>query len=210
MPIDVHRAHPLRAVAPNSAATARLPSVKRRSPHPARAAGLNGAWAAPPVLAAAALAGVFALSGCQVMSPVQTNVPYQPADGVAVDLGDVHIRDLVVVAASKGEVGTLSALVVNNGTKPVTVTFAAGANGDSATAVIPAAAQTRLSGVPGTTPVTLRDIPTAPGGIILLTVSTPSGGAPQVSVPVLLPDGYYSTIPPAPALTPAPTQSATP
>ena len=144
------------------------------------------------------------------MSPIQTAVPYQPADGVAVDLGEVHIRDLVVIAAAKGEVGTLSAMVVNNGSAPVTVTFAAGSNGDSATFEIPAATQSRLSGVEGTTPITLPDINTAPGGIIRLTVSTPAGGAPEVSVPVLLPDGYYSTITPAPTqrTTPAPTQTS--
>ena len=144
------------------------------------------------------------------MSPIQTNGSYQPADGVAVDLGDVQIRDLVVVSSAKGEVGTLSGMVVNNGTGPVTITFAAGApsaagaTGDSVSAVAPAGAQTRLSGVAGTQPITLPSIPAAPGDIVKVTVSTPADGGSEVSVPVLLPDGYYATI------TPAPTRSSAP
>ena len=163
------------------------------------------------------------------MSPIQTSVPYQPADGVAVDLGEVQVRDLVVIAGAKGEVGTLSGMVLNNGTEPVTVTFAAGTTGttsttgtsttgttgttsttgtgtadSSAQADVPAGTAIRLSGVEGATPVTLPDIATAPGGIMRITVSTPTAGAPEVSVPVLLPTGYYSAITPPPAPTSTP------
>jgi hypothetical protein len=155
------------------------------------------------------MVAVLPLSGCQAASPIQTNVPYEPGDGVAVDLGDVLVRDLLVVADGKGEVGTLSGMVLNTGTEPVTVTFAVGAAGAvggsaTATAEVPAGEQTRLSGVEGTPPVTLPGIPAAPGGVMTLIISTPAGGAPEISVPVLLPNGYYSTITPAPAETSAP------
>ena len=153
---------------------------------------------------AATLASAAVLSGCQVMSPIQTNVAYQPANGVAVDLGDVQIRDLVVVSRAEGEVGTLSGMVVNSGTQPVTISFAAGAAGGSVMAQAPAEKQTRLSGVVGTTPITLPNIDAAPGGILKLTVSTPAGGASEVSVPVLLPDGIYASITPAPLITVGP------
>ena len=144
------------------------------------------------------------------MSPIQTNVPYQPADGVAVDLGDVQIRDLVVVSGAKGDVGTLSGMVVNKGTTSVTITFSAGAagatgaTGESATAQAPADRQTRLSGVEGAPPITLPSIDAAPGGVVKVTVSTPAGGASEVSVPVLLPDGIYASITPAPVQSSAP------
>lgn len=175
--------------------------MKRRFPGTARTPGPKVTPAAP-VLAAAALAGAVALSGCQAFSPIQTNVPYQPADGVAVDLGDVQIRDLLVISSAKGAVGVLSGMVLNKGAEPVTVTFTAGADGGSAQAQIPAADQTRLSGVEGATPVTLPAIAAAPGAVIKITVSTPAGGAPEVSVPVLLPEGYYATITPAPTTAP--------
>ncbi len=153
---------------------------------------------------ATTVATAAVLSGCQVMSPVQTTVAYQPANGVAVDLGDVQIRDLVVVCSAKGEVGTLSGMVVNNGSRPVTISFAAGASGDSVMAQAPADKQTRLSGIPATAPVTLPSIDSSPGGIVTLTVSTPAAGASEVSVPVLLPDGIYANITPAPLVTVGP------
>lgn len=145
----------------------------------------------------------MALSGCQAMSPIQTNVPYQAASGVAVDLGDVQIRDLLVISGAKGEVGTLSGMVVNKGTAPVSITFA-DADGGSARAKVPAGGQARLSGVEGVDPLTLPAIAAAPGGILKVTVSTPADGASEVSVPVLLPDGIYATITPAQPSTPAP------
>ncbi|MDQ5840436.1 MAG: hypothetical protein M3537_04675 [Chloroflexota bacterium] len=173
--------------------------MKPRRPSPARNFALNRSL----VVGAAALATALALSGCQVMSPIQTNETYQPADGVAVDLGDVQVRDLVVITGARGEVGTLSGMVVNSGTKPVTVTFAAGGSGGAATMEIAAGKQDRLSGVDGIAPVTLPNVPAAPGDVVRLTVSTPAGGAPVVSVPVLRPDGYYATITPAPPQTSA-------
>ena len=63
----------------------------------------------------AAVAGALALSGCQVTSPQQTTVPYQPADGVNVVLGDVKVNDLVVITSAKGKEGVLSGQVINNG-----------------------------------------------------------------------------------------------
>ena len=192
-------------VASSTRAAGRLPRVKLRRLRPATCSGFRGTRSAP-VRAATTLARTLAttvasaalLSGCQVMSPIQTTVPYQAANGVAVDLGAVQIRDLVVVSRAKGEAGTLSGMVVNTSAQPVTISFAAGAAGDSVLAQAPADKQARLSGVAGTAPVTLPNVDAAPGGIVRLTVSTPAGGASEVSVPVLLPDGIYANITPAP------------
>jgi len=169
-----------------------------------RTASVRAATVRATTTLATTLATAAVLSGCQVMSPIQTTVPYQPANGVAVDLGDVQIRDLVVVSRAKGEVGTLSGMVVNTGTEPVAISFAASASGGSVMAQAPADSQTRLSGVEGTAPVTLPNIASAPGGVVKLTVSTPAGGASEVSVPVLLPDGIYANITPAPLVTVGP------
>ena len=66
-----------------------LSCVMRRSLSSTRVARRLG----PLAVAAAA----FGLSGCQVTNPIQTDQPYTPADGVAVDLSKVQIRNLVVV-----------------------------------------------------------------------------------------------------------------
>jgi len=185
--------------------------VKLRRLRPATFSGFRGTQAAPVRVAttlakalATSVAAAAVLSGCQVMSPVQTTVPYQAANGVSVDLGAVQIRDLVVVSRAKGEAGTLSGMVVNTSAQPITISFAAGAAGDSVLAQAPADKQARLSGVAGTAPVTLPSVDAAPGGIIRLTVSTPAGGTSEVSVPVLLPDGIYANITPAPLVTATP------
>jgi len=175
--------------------------VKRRllrNPRAAAPKGIHGAH----LLRAATVAAVLALSGCQVMSPIQTNVPYQSADGVAVDLGDVQIRGLVVVTDAKGSPGTLSGLAINTSANPVTVTFVTGPSAEASTrAVIPAGTPTRLSGVQGETPVTIQSLPAAPGDMVKVIISTPDAGAPSVLVPVLPPTGYYSSITPAPLQT---------
>ena len=177
--------------------------MKRRPLRNAKAVALNGIPGARVLTGATVLAAVLALSGCQLASPIQTNVPYQPADGVAVDLGAVQVRDLVIVTDAKGGVGTLSGLVVNRSAEPVTVTFATGPGAEaSARATIPAGTPTRLSGVEGVTPVTIPKFTGAPGDMVNVVVSTPDAGAPVVSVPVLLPTGYYSSITPAPHTTP--------
>lgn len=191
------------------ASAGRLPRVKLRRLQPATFSGFRGTRAAPVRAAttltkalATSLAAAAVLSGCQVMSPIQTTAPYQPANGVSVDLGAVQIRDLVVVSRAKGEAGTLSGMVVNTSAEPVTISFAAGAAGGSVMAQAPADTQTRLSGVVGTAPVTLPSVDAAAaGGIVRLTVSTPAGGASEVSVPVLPPDGIYAKITPAPLVT---------
>ena len=144
-------------------------------------------------------AGAVALSGCQTQSPIQTQFSYQPADGVAVNLGDVQVRDLLVVASAKDQPGALSGEVVNNGGSDVKVSFAT-ASGGQAQADVPAHDAVKLTDATTTLPKVASD----PGGLVDIEVSTASGGAQTVKVPVLLPDGYYSTV------TPSETSTATP
>lgn len=184
---------------PSRGRTGRLRFVKRRSPGTTRTAGPKST-PSPGLAVATLAAAVVALSGCQGFSPIQTDVAYQPADGVSVDLGDVQIRDLLVVSAARGETGTLSGLMVNRSTEPVVVTFATDPGGE-ARVLVPASGLARLSGVERATPATLPSIDAGPGDMLNLIVSTPASGAPEVSVPVLAPTGYYTGLTPAPVET---------
>jgi hypothetical protein len=152
----------------------------------------------------AAVAGALALSGCQVTSPQQTTVPYQPADGVNITLGDVKVNDLVVITSAKGKEGVLSGQVINNGPQTATVTFTAPGGGPQLTKKVAAGSSTALSGEAGVSPVTLPTVSVEPGSMLDLTIGTSAAGSDQVAVPVLLPDLYYSSITPA-----APSASAT-
>ncbi len=148
--------------------------------------------------AAVAIAAAAVLSGCQLASPVQTNVMYNAADGVPVDLGNVQIRDLVIVADTKGGPGTLSGSLINTASTPQTVTFADGQS--QATAEAQPYSQEPIS---GTSEVVIPQVSAPPGGVVQLTVATQASGASVVTVPVVLADLYYKT------LAPTATESAT-
>jgi hypothetical protein len=144
------------------------------------------------LLPAAAIGAALALSACQTQSPIQTDVTYDPADGVPVDLGAVQLRDLVVISSGKGEAGVLSAAASNSGSSSTRIAFAL-ASGSPVYAEVPAGSQERLS---GTTQVQLPSVPVAPGDVVKLTVQSPSAPAAVVDVPVLPPTDHYATMSP--------------
>ena len=175
--------------------------------------GANRRTRASRAAAAVAFAAAALLSGCQLASPIQTNQPYNPADGVPVPLGDVQIRDLVIVADAKGGPGTLSGSLINTGSTAQTVTFADGQS--QATAQAKPYSQEPLS---GTTQVVIPQVSAPPGGVVQLMVGTQASGATVVAVPVVLPDLYYKTLAPsatttatqAPSLTQSPSATESP
>ena len=172
----------------------------RRTPLAARSAGRPTSLRR--LLPVAAVGAALALSACQTQSPVQTDYPYQPADGVAVDLGPVQLRDLVVISAGKDKPGVLSASVSNKSADAQRLAFAL-PQGQPVYAETKAYSQERLS---EGSQVQLPSVPVNPGDVITLTVQSPAAPAAVVTVPVLPAVGYYSTMsPPA-----APSATATP
>lgn len=152
------------------------------------------ALAAPRVVsgALAAAVGAVLLTGCQVASPIQTNVPYNAGDGVPVDLGAVQIRNLVVVADAKGGPGTLSGSLINTAGTPQTVTFS-----DGQSQVEAQAKPHSQAPISDKAQVVLPSVNVSPGGVVRLSVATPASGASVVVVPVLAADLYYKTLAPS-------------
>ncbi len=153
--------------------------------------------------AALVLSAAVGLSGCAVMSPVQTQVSYQPADGVALNLGDIRINNLLVIAPAEGGPGTVSANIVNNTAQEVAVQFADQASGATARVAAPPGVATTVS-TEGDT-VQLASVSAAPGSNLTMTVTTTATGTAQVTVPVLATQEFLSTLQP----TPMPTATAT-
>jgi len=149
------------------------------------------------LLPAAAIGAALALSACQTQSPIQTDVTYDPADGVPVDLGAVQLRDLVVISNAKGQAGVLSAAASNSGSSSTRIAFAL-ASGSPVYAEVPAGSQERLS---GSTQVQLPSVPVAPGDVVKLTVQSPDAPAAVVDVPVLPAKDHYATMSPTTAPT---------
>lgn len=143
----------------------------------------------------AIVAGTTLLGGCQVISPRQTEVMYDAGDGVSANVGDLQLRNLLVVAEKDGGPGTVSAAVGNQSDKPVTITFAT-VDGGQATTEVPAHSTVNVS--EGAEKVTLPAVKGAPGSMTELVISGPGGNAP-VQVPVLPPTGYYEGLRPSAA-----------
>ena len=67
---------------------------------------------APVALAAAVLLGT---TGCAMVSPQATTIPYSPAEGVNVaDSGPLVVRNALIVADETGTTGNLVAAVIND------------------------------------------------------------------------------------------------
>ena len=162
-------------------ATARRPSTRRVS----------------TVLAGVALALVT--TGCQVNSPVQTDVAYLPADGVQADVGHLALRDLVLVGDGTGTV-VVSGSATNLGEQDMTVQIAAQPDPNATTP--PSGSEVQLRPHEqvnlATKGLQLSAVTTKPGGLQPLVVTSSTGGTAVVKAPVLTPQNYYSTVTPAP------------
>lgn len=80
--------------------------------------------AAASVVVAASL--VLGTSGCAFFAPQATLIHYEPADGVAVNVGDMQLRN-VVALSSDGETASLSFTIVNNTGELRSIDFSADA-----------------------------------------------------------------------------------
>lgn len=157
--------------------------------------------------AALVVAVSTALVGCTATSPMQTmETPGSPADGIPVDLGVVHVKNLALVSEAKGGPATVTGMVENTGTKDATVTIAAG-DSQVTTTVKPKSA-VRLSQDGERLQVTVTQ---GPGDNVPLMVSSSTGASSQAQTPVRPATGYYQdlapTAPASPAESPSPQES---
>lgn len=154
-------------------------------------------------VAALTLAAACALAACQINSPVTTDLPYDPADGVSVDAGAVKVRDLLIVSEGDGASGVVSGLLVNTGAEPVTVQLTAGETPLEPAMEVPPGGAVRLDGRSTTGEqgeqgaqgenqgVTVPAVDVAAGATLPVQVSTSTGGLGSAVVPVLLPVDQY-------------------
>ena len=145
-----------------------------------------------------AVLAATALSACQVTSPITTDLDYDPADGVSVDVGEVKIRDLLVVSEADGAAGVVSGLVINDGTDSVTVTLQLAGQAPLEPAVeVPAGGSVRLDGrdplgEERSEPVVIPSVAEPAGAYLDLRVTTSAGEVTSTNAPVQPPDGPYS------------------
>lgn len=146
-------------------------------------------------------------SGCMVFNPVQTDVIYEPADGVSADVGSVAVRDLVLVGSGDGTF-VVSGAAYNGGAEPVTLQVAPQGEGAAAGSEVQVRPREQLN--LATKGLRFDGLDTEPGSMLPVAVTTRPGGTAVVNVPVIAATGPYATVTPAPAPTPtAPTTPAT-
>jgi len=112
---------------------------------------------------------------------MSTEIVYSPGDGISLDLGDVVVRDLIVIGTEEGAPATVSAYVVNNSAEDATVSF-----GDAEVSV-PAHSAMQVSPA-GESGVTLPSLEVAPGAMVPMSVSVDGSPAADVRVPSISPD----------------------
>jgi hypothetical protein len=168
-------------------------------------------FAGRTVLATAVLA--LGLTGCSAISPSVVKT-YPASDGVAADLpgSTVALRNFLVVGSEKGSAAEVIGALVNSGTAPVQVSLqaAVGASAQPTQTVVtvPANSITQV-GPDQTTTMEIADLAVVPGSVLGITAATGGGGRADLNVPVLLPQGEYASLTPAPAPTDTPTPSGT-
>ena len=166
------------------------------------------------VLVAASVALLPA--GCSFWAPNTVFAVESPSDGVNGEIGDLDIRNILVVADEEGGPGNVSAVLFNSGLEPLEVSLTAVPNAASpfeATVTVPPQTGFRL-GPDGDEQVLVPAVGVVPGKLLPMQVGTPDAGTIDLQVPVLRGEleQYESLVPDATATSPTgtPTGAATP
>lgn len=162
-------------------------------------------------LAAITLSGVIALvlAGCSFWMPPQTNIPYDPSDGTSVTVGDLQLRNVLVITED-GELGNLVGTAVN--TTGADIDFSVQWDVDGTYYSVELTARANGSTRFGTDgeQVALEPLGVAAGGLLDAVVHI-QGDQKGAAIPVLdatFPE--YGDAIPTPTPTPTPTETAAP
>ncbi|WP_146082753.1 hypothetical protein, partial [Rathayibacter iranicus] len=144
----------------------------------------------------------LATAGCNLVAPQATRKIYDPSDGVGATIGDLAIRNAMIIS-DDGELGTLVVTFVNSTDESLSVEVqyegAAGRTNDTVDAV-PGRTEVRPD---STEAVQMDGIDTIPGGLLPVYFQYGSEEGKELLVPVLTNAlEAYSTLTPAPSATP--------
>ena len=141
---------------------------------------------------------IGALTGCTFWAAQTNQKPYDPSDGFGVTLGDVAIRNALLVSQD-GKNASLAVAIVNSGSKSATLHLSwKGAAGNVQRNVYIAAGATQSFG-PVSNQIVLHDIDSIPGSLFPVYFQHGDTEGREIRVPVL--DG---SLPSYKALVPAP------
>jgi hypothetical protein len=166
-----------------------------------------------PVRWGALLAAIVLLLGVSACGKdVQTNKPYTPSEGINLDVGDVAIRNVLIISRTRGS-GIVSASLMSR-QEPDSLTGVGGtaikpdgSEGAPLTASLtaPVSIDNKLVVLTDQSLITVSSPDLAPGLTAQLVLTFARAGEVSIRVPVM--DGnapYYATISPSPAATASP------
>ncbi|WP_438352265.1 DNA modification methylase [Microbacterium sp. CJ88] len=149
---------------------------------------------------------VLGATGCSMISPQATTIPYAPSDGINVNgTGPLKLRNVLIVATADGSAGNLVGAIVNESSSAQTLTIDIRNGAITDSVRVPANGTVSL-GTADTDPLLLEGLDAKPGSDIAVYFSAGDQGN-LATVPIL--DGkldYLTNLVP----TPRPTTSATP
>lgn len=141
---------------------------------------MNTRRLAPVALAAALLLG---MTGCSMISPQATTIPYSPADGVSVpSSGPLLVRNALFVADKSGENANFLAAIVNDTDKAEVLLV--GVDGANKSVRVPAHSTVSL-GFDDVEPLLFTKLSTRAGADLDVTFQSGDGEGVMVAVPVL-------------------------
>jgi hypothetical protein len=168
--------------------------------------------AAASVALIAAVAAL--LAGCSLFMQPETQQPYNPADGINVTIGELGLRNVLVVTED-GELGNLVMVAVNGGDRDITATLQYETDGTKHEVEIEVPAKSSVNfGSGDSGQLLLENLGARAGGLLDLYVQYGDIPGKQLQVPVV--DGglpqYQDLTPvkPMPTHSPEPSETPTP
>jgi hypothetical protein len=133
------------------------------------------------------------LGGCSLWSRDLTLEVYAPSDGLQAELGEVLVRNVLVVSEGSGEPGVVSGALVSRAEQDTDVLVEVGGTSE---VVSVGAGETVFMGGPEGEQVVVEAVEEAAGGATEVRFTTADEGAVTMVVPVQLPEGPYEEITP--------------
>jgi len=158
--------------------------------------------------AAVCAAVILGATGCSMISPQGTTIPYSPGDGINVAStpgAPLQVRNALIVATDDGSTGNLIAGIVNTTAEEHTLTIEVGEGAAKITEMVQVPAGTVSSLGDDAPAVRLDGLNVKPGATVPVYFQSGSAAGAQANVPVL--DGqeqYLSGFVPTPTPTVSP------
>lgn len=129
---------------------------------------------------------ILGTTGCSMISPQATTIEYNASDGVAVDAGELEIRNALIVADEDGVAGNFLAAIVNDSdsTARLDLEFGDGSAAVSETILVPANTVISL-GVDDEEPILIDGLDTMPGADYPVYFASGGEQGTLIDVPVL-------------------------